>query len=140
MSNSALEAQGTKFYFGSTGSPNDFSAVPEIFSIGGPDGQSNWIDCTDLDSVAKEGRPGLLDNGSIRVGLNFLPDNAVHAAIKAAWIARTLKRGKLMFTDASATKWEFDMYVTGFQVRTEVDGKLVADVTFRITGDIDEVG
>lgn len=140
MSNNALGAQGLKLAFGDTGSPNNFSDIPELFSIGGPDGQSSWIDTTDLDSTAKEGRPGLQDNGQVRLGINYLPDNAVHAAMRTAWANRTLKRARLTFTDSTSSKWEFDVYVIGFSVRGQVDDKVQADVTLRITGDIDEVG
>lgn len=140
MSNSALGAQGLVIAFGDTGSPNAFSDIPEVFSIAGPDGQSSWIDTTDLSSTAKQGRPGLIDNGQIRLGINYLPDNAVHSAMRTAWAANTLKRVRLTFTDSTATKWEADIYVTGFSVRGEVDGKIQADVTLRISGAISEVG
>lgn len=134
MSDIALEAQGMTLDVGDTGSPPTFVNIPEIRSIGGPDGQANWIDTTDLNSAGKEGRPGLKDEGTIRLALFYVPDNAAHATLRTAYSARTKKAFKLTFTDtAPVTIWEFDAYVLGFSIRAEVDGALMADVTIRIT-------
>jgi hypothetical protein len=134
MSDIALEAQGTIFYVGDAGSPPNLTAIPEIRSIRGPDGQASWIDTTDLSSTAKEGRPGLKDEGQIRLSIFYVPDNAVHATLRNAYSARTKKRFGIDFTDtAPITKWEFDGFVTGFSIQGEVDGALVAEVTIKIT-------
>lgn len=139
MSNSALESQGMTLSVSPSGSPQSFVAIPEIRSIAGPDGQANWIDTTDLDSTSKEGRPGLKDNGSLRLSIHYLPDNAAHTTLKSAFDNRTLKSWQAVFTDSTSTTWEFDGYVLGFAIRNEVDGVTMADITIRITGDISEV-
>lgn len=134
MSDIALESQGMKIYLGNTGSPADFAEIPEVRSIGGPDGQASWIDTTDLSSTAKEGRPGLKDEGQIRLSIFYVPDNAVHAAMRTAFNNRTKKTFALDYTDtAPITRWEFDGYIMGFSIRGEVDGALQADVTIRVT-------
>lgn len=139
MSDIAQEAQGMKIYLGTVGSPADYAEIPEVRSIGGPDGQSTWIDTTDLSSVAKEGRPGLKDEGQIRLSIFYVPDNTVHAALRSAWSARTKKQFKMEFTDTAPVKtWEFAGYVTSFSVRGEVDNVVQADVTVRITDAITE--
>lgn len=140
MSDIALEAQGMKIYVGDAGSPPNLTEIPEVRSIAGPDGQASWIDTTDLASTGKEGRPGLKDEGQIRLSLFYVPDNSVHTTLRNAFSARTLKRFGIDFTDtAPITKWEFDGYVMGFSVRGEVDGAIQADVTIRITGAITQV-
>ncbi len=140
MSDAALESQGTKIYVGDTGSPPAFAEIVEVRSIGGPDGQASWMDTTDLASVAKEGRPGLRDEGQIRLRLFYVPDATSHAALRSAFAARTKKAFKLEFTDAAPIKiWEFSGFVTGFQVGADVDAPLMADVTIRITDAITEV-
>lgn len=137
MSDIALESQGTLIDFGSIGSPGDWANIPEVRSINGPDGQAAWMDTTDLNSTGKEGRPGLKDEGQIRVDIFYVPGNTVHDAIRTAYSARTAKTIRLTFTDtAPATIWEADVYVTAFQVSAEIDAPLRAQVTFKITGAI----
>lgn len=134
MSDIALEAQGITLDVGDTGSPPTFTNIPEIRSIGGPDGQANWIDTTDLNSTGKEGRPGLKDEGQIRLRMFYVPDSTTHAALRTAFSARTKKSFRLSYTDtAPITIWEFDAFVTGFSISAEVDSALMVDVTLRIT-------
>lgn len=137
MSDIAIESQGTTIAVGNVGSPADYVTIPEVRSIGGPDGQANWIDTTDLSSTGKEGRPGLKDEGQVRLGIFYVPTNTVHATLRAAYSARTMKQFKITFTDGEV--WEFDGYVIGFPSNNEVDSVTKADVTIRITGAIREV-
>lgn len=140
MSDIALESQGTKIYVGDTGSPPAFVEIVEVRSIGGPDGQAAWMDTTDLASTAKEGRPGLRDEGQIRLRMFFVPDAASHTTLRSAFTGRTKKAFKIEFTDtAPITIWEFNGFVTGFQVGADVDNPLVADVTIKITDAITQV-
>ena len=139
MSDIALEAQGTVIQVGDFGSPEAYQTIPEVKSIAGPDGQASWMDTTDLASTAKEGRPGLKDEGQVRMQINYVPDNTVHTTLRNAFSNRTKKAIRIIFTDtAPTTKWDFPAYVTGFQVRAEVDGVLMADVTLRIADAIVE--
>jgi hypothetical protein len=137
MSDIAIESQGTNIYVGATGSPADYALIPEVRSIGGPDGQANMIDTTDLASTAKEFRPGLKDEGQIRLGIFYVPTNTVHQTLRSAYSARTQKQFKIVYTDGEI--WEFDGYVTGFSVNNEVDNVTRGDVTIKITGAIREV-
>lgn len=139
MSDIALESQGMKIYLGDIGSPPAFVEIPEVRSIGGPDGQTPWKDTSDLASAAREGRPGLPDEGQIRLSIFYVPNNAVHAALRAAFKNRTKKAFQILFTDTSAKRWEFDGFVIGFQVRAEVDEAIMSEVSLRISDAIREV-
>lgn len=138
MSTSAIEAQGTKFYVAALGSPPDFSAIPEIRTIGGPDGSAPTIDVTDLDSTAREYILGLKDEGSFSLGIMYRPDNAVHQTLRNAWGARTQLQFRIDFTDDSTTRWEFNGFVTGFSQNMGVDTVVEATVGIKITGAIVE--
>lgn len=134
MSDAAIESQGITLDIGDTGSPPAFINIVECRSISGPDGQAAWMDTTDLNSSAKEGRPGLRDEGQIRLRLFWVPDAASHLALRSAFTGRTKKAFRLTFTDtAPATIWEFDAFVTGLQIGVDVDNPVVADVTLRIS-------
>ena len=134
MSDAALESQGMTIDIGSTGSPGDWVNIVEVRSIGGPDGQANWMDTTDLNSTAKEGRPGLRDEGQIRLRLFWVPDATSHLSLRSAFTGRTKKAFRITFTDtAPTTIWEFDAFVLGLQIGADVDNPLMADCTLRIS-------
>jgi predicted secreted protein len=138
MSTSAILAQGTRFAVSADGSPPSFSNIPEIKTIGGPDGSAPTIDVTDLDSTAREYVLGLKDEGTFSLGINYIPANAVHAQLRSAWANRTLMQFRVTFTDSGSTVWEFDGYVTGFAQNMSVDTVVEATVTIKITGAIYE--
>lgn len=140
MSDAAIDSQGTKIYVGDTGSPPAYAEIVECRSINGPDGQSGWQDTTDLASTRKEGRPGLPDEGQIRLRLYYVPDAASHMTLRSAWAARTKKAFKIELTDtAPISIFEFSGYVVGFAPGFDVDNPAVVDVTIRITEAVTQV-
>lgn len=139
MTTVAISSQGTKVYIGSTGSPNDYTAIPGIVSMSAPSSEVPEIDASDLDSTSKEFIAGLKDNGEMTLKMNFNTDNAVHRAIRAAFVANpsTTKQWVIEWPDtAPLTRWEFQGYVKSFKPTAGVDEKLSIDVTVRVTGDI----
>src|SRR6185436_15217948 len=138
MSSNAILAQGTKFAVSAAGSPPSFSNIPEIKTLGGPDGSAPTIDVTDLDSTAREYVLGLKDEGSFSLGINYIPANVVHAQLRSAWANRTQLQFRVTFTDSGTTVWEFSGYVTGFSQQAAVDSVIEATVGIKITGSIYE--
>ena len=138
MSSSALESQGMIIASGDGASPEVFATIPEVRSIGGPDGSDPEIDVTDLSSTAHEFRMGLKDEGSITLDMMYIPKNAVHAALRADRAARTLRNFRITFTDSPATIWDFTAYVQSISVTNAVDSTTDASVTLRISGSITE--
>lgn len=138
MSSNAILAQGTLFAVSQNVSPPSFSNIPEIRSIGGPDGSAPTIDVTDLDSTAREYVLGLKDEGSFSLGVMYIPANAVHQTLRNAWSDRTQLRFRVTFTDTTTTVWEFNGFVTGFSQSAAVDTVVEATVGIKITGEIYE--
>lgn len=138
MSTNAILAQGTKFAVSPNASPPTFQDIPEIKTIGGPDGSAPTIDVTDLDSTAREYVLGLKDEGSFSLGIQYIPANSVHASLRTAWGARTQLRFRVTFTDTGTTVWEFNGFVTGFSQTMGVDTVVEATVGIKITGSVYE--
>lgn len=138
MSTNAILAQGTLFAVSANASPPTFANIPDITTIGGPDGSAPTIDVTDLDSTAREYVLGLKDEGSFSLGVHYIPTNVVHAQLRAAWAARTQLRFRVTFTDTTTTVWEFNGFVTGFSQTMGVDTVVEATVGIKITGTIYE--
>lgn len=139
MSDSAIDAQGIVISRGSgTGSPETFTAIPEVKSFNGPGGSASVIDVTDLASAAKEKRMGLQDEGQLSLTLNYIPDNAVHMGLRTDRANQTLRNFRIVFTDTGDTQWDFAGFVTGFTVSGGVDNVVEANVTIEISGAITE--
>ena len=95
-------------------------------------------DASDLKSTAKEKRMGLQDEGQLTLAMFYIPDNAVHMALRTDRANRTLRNFRIMFTDTGDTQWDFAGFVTGFTVSGGVDGIVEANVTIEISGAITE--
>lgn len=138
MSSNALDSQGMTLKRGDGGSPEIFTAIPEIKQISGPGGAATEIDVTDLSSTAKEFRMGLQDEGEMTLAINYIPSNAVHAALRADRAARTLRNFEMLFTDSGVTKWSFAAYVKSLSIDNSVDGVTSGSITLRISDSIEE--
>lgn len=138
MSINAVKAQGTRFAVSAAGSPPSFSFIPEIKTLGGPDGSSPLIDVTDLDSTAKEYLLGLKDEGSFSLGIMYIPANSVHQTLRAAFNNSTTMQFRMTFSDAGTTVWEFTGLVQNFPMSGAVDEVIAATVTIKISGSIYE--
>ncbi len=136
MSSSALESQGMQLKISDLASPEVYTAITEVFDIGGPDGSANEIDVSDLDSTAREFRMGLKDSGTLTFGLNYIPTNTQHNLLRTTWTARTVGHFQMLFTDSPQTTWSFNAYVQNLSISNSVDSKTEGSVTLRITGDV----
>lgn len=139
MSSNAIESQGMKIQRGTGSGPITYTDIPEIKTFSGPGGSASVIDVTDINSAGKEKRMGLADEGQLQLTINYIPDNAVHMALRADRAARAKVPFKIIFTDVGDTEWTFEAFVTGFSVSGGVDGVIEAQVTLEITGAITEV-
>lgn len=129
------EAQGTVISYSDGGSPSSFAAIGRIIGFKGPGGSAAVIDISDLDSLAKEKRMGLPDEGSFTLDLNYEPDLAAHAAMRAARRNRTRLEFKITYTDPTAATTDvFFGYVTGFEISGSVDQVLKGSMTVEIDG------
>jgi len=136
-STDALTSQGITLGIGS-GSPLSYTSITEIKTFNGPGGAGQVIDVTDLDSAAMEKIMGLPDEGQLGFDINYIPDLAVHAALRTARDNQTLTSFRMTFTDGGTTTWTFNAYVTGFAITGGVNAPLIANVTLEITGVITE--
>lgn len=136
MSSNAIQSQGTKFAVAANASPPVFSDIPEVRTIGGPDGQAPLIDVTDLDSTAREFLLGLKDEGAFTLGIFLIPSNAVHNTLRDAWSQRTLMRFRITFADTTTTVWEFLGYVQSMAGQMGVDEAVQATVGIKVSGSI----
>lgn len=134
MSN-AIETQGTTFGVSASGtSPITYTAVGEVTSFSGLDGQASEIEVSHLGSVAKEFLKGLKDNGSFTIEVNFLSADTGQDLLRTAQSNRDLHYFRLTLSDN--TFLTFAGYVLSAPIDGGVDGAVLGSFTIRITGDV----
>lgn len=138
MSSNALVSQGMTIGIGDEASPEVYTTIEEVDSIGGPDGESSEIPVTDLSSTAVEIRQGLKDNGIVALALNYIPANTQHALLRTLSISGAQRNFRIAFTDSPQTLWTFAAFVKGVPISNEVDGVTRATINLRVTGSITE--
>lgn len=134
MSDNATSAQGTVFYIGDGGGPETFNAVGDIKALSGLQGGSPTIlDPTDLDSTFRLKAVGLLDEGQIRIGGNWVPDTDTYQAqMRTDRAAKTLRNCRIIFSNGEQA--DFAGYITTLAVNADVDTLLDFDSTIEISG------
>lgn len=145
----AINSQGSRILHADVSaspdpSPLVYVALEEVTSIGGPDGTLNLIDTSHLGSTAKEYLPGLADNGTITLALNFtagtkqmvmkdLFDGSADANPFRIQIPTTSAR-------TAYHTFDFDAIVTRWSLADAVDSKVTLNITLQTTGGVDYVG
>lgn len=127
------DAQGSKLYVGAQGSPDPSAQVLQVRRISDPNFSRSWKDRTDLDSTAREGKPGLMDIGEFSIEV-FQDSNAgqQHDVLLQAFTSNTEKAFKITWPDGDQVT--FDGFVTGIGQTEEVDGDIVRTYTMRGNG------
>lgn len=141
---SATSGFGTLLQRGNAASPEVFTTLAEVVTIGGPTLSTELIDVTNHSSASnhREKIASLKDGGEVTFTVNYLPANATHsgsAGILLDWINRTNRNWKVVWTDSGTTTWPFTGVVTGFTPNAPIDDKLSADVTIGITAAVTPV-
>lgn len=130
----AINAQGVELRRGNGASPETFVIVGEITQFDGPGGSATVIDVSTLQSVAKEKRAGLPDEGQFTFQMNLDPSDVQQNALRADRAARVLRNFRLVLTDSSNTTLQFSALVLEFKISGAVDQVVKASVTLEISG------
>lgn len=124
----------TTYTSGGTATPIAWTQIKELKDFSPSGASASSQDVTDLDSTAREFRPGLPDNGDFSFDINYKDTDPGQAALLAAFAALATKPFKLV--DPTATAFTFDAFVTKFPTvpKGGVDKVLEGSVTLKITG------
>jgi len=136
---SAINSFGTLLKIGDAATPENFTTIAEVADIGGPGLKANTEDVTHHGSSGgwEEKIVTTLAAGDVKFDLNFQPVASTHS--QTSGLLRDMKNKtkrnfQLVFPDTGNTTWTFAAYVTGFEPKAPVKGKLSASVTLEITG------
>lgn len=134
----AFHGYGSTLKIGNAASPEVFTAVAEVISIGFGAMSTAAIDATHLTSpnTHREKIPGIKDTAPFTLTVNYLPENATQAntgrGLLKLWADRTVFNGKVVLSDYGDTEWPFTGFISNAQIgEVGVDDKVTA--VFEIT-------
>lgn len=115
-----------------------FSEIAEVIGIGDINVVTETEEVTTYNDMAKRYISKLSDGGSVTLTLNFDITEAVQMQIRADQKANLVRTYRILFPfaddDANKPKWEFDALVTSFGTAQPLNGKIVLNLTLKITG------
>lgn len=132
-------AFGTLLKIGDGGSPENFTTIAEVTNITGPGGKTKMVDMTNHSSPSAfmEVVPATVDPGTYKLTVNFVPTAVTQnyaTGILRDWINRNKRNFQLVWPNTAGTYVQFAAYVTDFDQKAGVDGKLEADFSLEVTG------
>lgn len=135
----AISAQGSKVFVdtGTDANTPTWTQIKGVKTYSGFDGTATVIDTTDLDSTAKEKRPGLMDNGQFSMDVNRNITDPGQAALLANQANQVVIGFKLQYPDGSAD--QFEAFVSSFPIAGGVDAVITSTVTLEVSGPVTPV-
>ena len=124
----------TAYSSGGTATPVTFTAISEVQTFSGFDGQASELDTTDLNSTAKEFKLGLVDNGSFTFTMNTVLSDAGQTTVRSSRDTSTSRQYKLTLPSGTPSVATFTAYAKQVPVAGGVDAVLKSNVSLRITG------
>lgn len=133
MATSAKIGYGTLFKIGNGASPEVFTTVAEVTSITPPGMSRDAIDATHEESPDgwREFIGGLKDGGEVSLELNFVPGSATTILLMAE-IEANAGNKQIVFTTGEI--FSFVALCTNFEPEAPLDDKMVASVTYKVSG------
>jgi hypothetical protein len=136
----ALNSQGSKISHGNGASPEVFTQIEEVTSIGGPDGSAPLIDVSHLQSTRKEYLQGLADGGQVQLECNFIAGAQQMSLFTMFNNTADPESFRIEIpTDSTRSafhQFDFQGIVTKWSLADAVDAKVKLNVTLQTTGGV----
>lgn len=130
-------ADGTTIARGDGASPEVFTALTQVTSIGSVGQERGLIDVTNLSSTAREYKKAIKDGQEMQIVMQYDPDDTGHAGLRTDNNAETARNFRVTFTDSPAQTVTFAALVTNWTISSiEIDNVLMLNVTLKPTGDL----
>lgn len=118
---------------GGTVTPKTWTKISNVKDFNALEGSVSEIDVSNLDSLAKEFKPGLEDFGGLTGTVDLDPADAGHIAAMTAKSASTVTHFRLTYPTASV-KRAFEGFMKKFGEQVSVDGVIKSAIEIRATG------
>lgn len=139
MASLGIGAFGTLIKIGDGQGSESFATIAEVTNIDGPGLKISMQNITNHSSPSayKEIIPTLIDPGVFKLTMNFLP-TAVTQNYNTGLLRdlqnRTKRNFQLVWPNAAGTYVTFAAYVTDFNQKAPVEGKLEAEMSLEVSG------
>lgn len=139
MTTEARIGHGTRFSLGDSNSPASYTELAEVTNITPPGISRDAVEATHMQSpeMYREFVAGLINGGEVTLEMNFIPEGGSTQEIIALFANREAKECRITFYRTNgevAAYWDFDAIATGFEPEAPIDDKMMATVTFQVTG------
>lgn len=124
---------GSQFLRGDGASPEVFTAVGDIITIGGPAISKDEIEVTALDSTAKEFIGALDDPGEITLELNTNFQDAQQVGLRSDAEGNAQGNYRIIWNDVSSTQVDFLAEVMDWSANTEANDAVKSSVRLKIS-------
>jgi len=119
---------------GGTATPTTYTAIKNVKSYSGFDGQATEIESSNMASTAKEFLLGLTDYGNFQIDFDLDNSDAGQLALRASAVAGTAKTYKLILPSGSTPTATFTAYAKSMPVNGAVDALVKSSSQLRISG------
>lgn len=137
MSTLAFLGSQSLLQLGNGASPEVFTTIAEVTSIGDFGQENDLIEATHMQSTAKEYIYGLSDGVELPVVVNYIPANAQHVAALAAQAAKTTKNFKLVMpTGGGSLTFSFAALIKGWKLPFAPNEIVSLNLGLKISGAI----
>lgn len=125
---------GSSWTSGGTATPATWTQIENLKSFSGFDGSASELDTSNMDSLAKEFKLGLVDNGNFTIEVDINRSALGQTALRSARESSALKTFKLTLPNAKTAT--FTAYVKKFSEQGGVDAIHKGSVDLRISGSV----
>lgn len=136
----AMIGYGSVFEIVNENSPNQYTALAEVFNITPPSSVLDQIDVTHMQSPdrRREFISGLIDSGECSFEMNFIPGSTSDDRL---WELLSLptgasRRRSCRISYPNGHTHTFDAELTNYEPAIPTDDKMTATVTFKVSGAI----
>lgn len=110
------------------------TAIGDVVSISGPDGQATVIDATDLDSTFVEKIQGLPDGGSVSCVADYNPGDAQQAALQTDWAGQVTAAYDIAVPSTPALNLTFNGWCLQYAPQIDANNKVVLNFVILVQG------
>ena len=130
-----IPAEGTLFQRGDGASPEAFTTVGRVYSIGAAGKETPPIDVTSFDDAVRQYINGMPTMSQIAIGVRYDPTDAEQTGIRDDQTARTRRNFRFVWNSSPPETWDFTAIVTTFSVDAALDDAIMATINLQPTTD-----
>lgn len=129
--------EGTELRRGDGASPEVFTAVSQVRTLGPVGVQRGLIDVTNLSSSIREFASALQEGQEVNVEIQYDPGDAQHEGLRTdAQTANLIRAFQVEYQTSPLVTFDFNALVTNWSTNADIDNVYILSVTLKPTGSL----